>query len=359
MFDHATLDSIRKIANSRNIDYAALAAITEVESAGHAFASVDGRNMPPIRIEGHYFDKLVPAAKRDQARAAKLAHPTAGRIKNPKSQQARYDMLGRMMAIDEAAAIMSCSWGVGQVMGSHWDKLGFRSAADFYRFVTKNVANQVDVMVRYIERFGLMDEIERRDWSGFARGYNGPQFARYGYHTKIAAAFARYNGGNAGARSPAAGMLRMGSKGAGVRELQALLARAGQVLVIDGDFGPSTRDALKRFQLERGLVVDGVAGPATMKALKAFQVDPEERPGDLPAMKVPEVNDAVKATGPIAIIAGIRDQVAETATYLLGVDSDWAYTIANALLTGTAAIGTGLAIWGFYGWWKSRRTLEQ
>src|SRR5262249_129533 len=37
---------------------------------------------------------------------------------------------------------------------------------------------------------------------------------------------------------------------------------------LDGNFGPRTRRALKRFQLWAGLPVDGVAGAATLRALR-------------------------------------------------------------------------------------------
>ncbi len=43
---------------------------------------------------------------------------------------------------------------------------------------------------------------------------------------------------------------------------------------IDGDFGPETEKAVKKFQLDRGLEVDGVVGPATYKALMNKEMPP-------------------------------------------------------------------------------------
>ena len=63
----------------------------------------------------------------------------------------------------------------------------------------------------------------------------------------------------AGAARP---LLRMGSQGAAVRELQALLKVA-----VDGKFGPKTREAVLRFQRSRNLTADGVVGPRTWQAL--------------------------------------------------------------------------------------------
>ncbi len=135
MFDKKILTAIEDRVHVRGITPAALAAVVDVESNGVTFARVDGRSVPLIRTEGHYFDRLVPAKKQKQVRSAGLASPKAGAIKNPKSQENRYRMFQSMCDIDKDAAIMSCSWGVGQIMGVHWPKLGFASADDFRIFV--------------------------------------------------------------------------------------------------------------------------------------------------------------------------------------------------------------------------------
>ncbi len=48
-----------------------------------------------------------------------------------------------------------------------------------------------------------------------------------------------------------------------VRLLQRLLNTLGYNLTIDGDFGPKTEAAVKKFQKEQGIPVDGIAGPQT------------------------------------------------------------------------------------------------
>ncbi|WP_280809362.1 peptidoglycan-binding protein [Variovorax boronicumulans] len=60
--------------------------------------------------------------------------------------------------------------------------------------------------------------------------------------------------------------LRQGSRGADVRRLQEALNRKlqpGPALVIDGDYGPFTRMAVRRLQAANWLVEDGEAGPCT------------------------------------------------------------------------------------------------
>ena len=69
---------------------------------------------------------------------------------------------------------------------------------------------------------------------------------------------------SAPAAAPAAstGVLRAGSKGHDVKRMQVKLR-----ITADGDFGPGTEAALKKWQSANGLTPDGVAGPKTLAKL--------------------------------------------------------------------------------------------
>ena len=120
MFDENLSSAIEKIASELNIEPATLKAVVQVESAGRLSVSIAGRAEPLIRFEGHYFYKLLPLAKRNMAVAQGLASARAGTVKNPLTQKGRWQMLRCAMKINRAAALESVSWGLGQVMGSHW-----------------------------------------------------------------------------------------------------------------------------------------------------------------------------------------------------------------------------------------------
>lgn len=62
--------------------------------------------------------------------------------------------------------------------------------------------------------------------------------------------------------------LRKGAKGDQVKIMQTLLLAKGMKITVDGDFGPKTADALKKFQEAHGLLADAVCGPMTWAALK-------------------------------------------------------------------------------------------
>lgn len=61
--------------------------------------------------------------------------------------------------------------------------------------------------------------------------------------------------------------LTEGMSGPRVLEVQQRLKDLGYRIVVDGDFGPKTREVVKKFQVEHGLRMDGVVGPQTLAAL--------------------------------------------------------------------------------------------
>jgi hypothetical protein len=65
------------------------------------------------------------------------------------------------------------------------------------------------------------------------------------------------------------GPLKPGDSGAQVEILQRALARLGfSAGKVDGDYGPSTTEAVKRFQQSKQLTADGICGSATIAALR-------------------------------------------------------------------------------------------
>jgi hypothetical protein len=266
MFNDKTRTEIARVADRIGVERAALLAIAEVESAGKAFAVVGGRKEPLIRFEGHYFDRRLPVEKRAGARAAGLADPKAGAVKNPASQAARWALLARAASIDHKAAHESVSWGLGQVMGAHWAWLEYADVDALVAEARAGSGGQAALMARYIDKAGLTDAIRRRDWAAFARGYNGPDYKRHGYDRKIAAAYAKHADG--APANDAASPLRKGARGEAVRDLQAKLTHAGYLVGQDGVFGSETLRAVRAFQAAQGISVDGIAGPATMTSLE-------------------------------------------------------------------------------------------
>jgi hypothetical protein len=293
MFDGSARAAIGQIAKRIGVEPAALLAVAEIESAGRPFAMVDGRPMPLIRWECHYFHRLLPNELKPEGVAARLAHPRAGAIPNPNSQAARYQMLKRGMAIHEEAAIGSCSWGLGQVMGSHWRSLGYSSAQHLMKTACSGIPGQTELMARFIQKNGLTNNLRQKNWKAFARAYNGPAYRQNRYDEKMARAYIRYLNGR-----PPPGLLapiiteyappalevmaekeedefalKPGSSGPAVKDLQQALKRAGFFVYPDGHYGPATKKAVMEFQRRAGLEPTGRVGSETRAKLVKLQLD--------------------------------------------------------------------------------------
>ncbi len=234
---------------------AAVRAVIEVESKGGFLPD----KRPKILYERHYFHRLTGG--KYSAKHPDISHPDWGGYGQGGANQ--YVRLHKAIALDRAAALQSASWGNFQVMGNHYKSLGFASVEDFVAAMVSGAAAHLDIFVRFVKKNGLDDELIRRDWDGFARGYNGPKYKENKYDTKLAAAFAFYNAGGPHVDSPNP-VLRMGDKGDAVKKLQALLK-----INADGDFGPGTKAAVIKVQKAKGLYADGIVGKNTWAALGA------------------------------------------------------------------------------------------
>jgi hypothetical protein len=180
-------DDLPLVAGYLGCHLAALRAVIAVESRAEAFAP-DRR--PIILNEPHIFwRELGSGARRDKAVRDKLAYKKQGTRPYPKEQADRYKWLEAAMAIDERAALCSCSWGIGQVMGFNHGVCGFATVQRFVQAMISSESAQIYAVARFIVSNRLEDGLRARDWSGFARGYNGPNFAEGGYHTKLKKAY--------------------------------------------------------------------------------------------------------------------------------------------------------------------------
>lgn len=182
------------VAKELNVDVATVLAINEVESVGMGFLP-DGR--PKILFERHIFYKLLAQKKRHNLRELTQKYPNivASTMGGYVGNHGEYARLSVASSIDDELALEACSWGLFQIMGYHWERLGYKSIKDFVEQMKQSEANQLEAFKRYI----LSDEkllvaLQKQDWVTFARLYNGPAYKRNLYDVKIARAYDRFVG---------------------------------------------------------------------------------------------------------------------------------------------------------------------
>lgn len=220
--------------------------VISVETSGCGF--FDDRR-PQVRYERHIFYRLTQG----RFPVSDINSPDAGGyVGGP----AEYDRLARAMALDQDAALQSASWGIGQVMGENYRAAGFPDAASMVEAMCSTEDAQILAVCRFLTSNGLDRALRNHDWAGFARGYNGPNYAQNSYDTKLLQGYEKYSTG----------------------PLPDLTIRAAQLMLtflghntggVDGVNGPHTSLALQAFQTAKGLPATGAVDGPTMTALHA------------------------------------------------------------------------------------------
>jgi len=244
--------AIAEAAKAIGCEVAAVKAVIAVESQGGFFADT----RPKILFERHVFSKQTGG--RFDASHPDLSASKAGGYQGG---AAEHDRLARAIKLDRAAALKSASWGAFQIMGYHGPSLGYADAEAFCQAMCRSEDDHLDAFVRFVTVNKLNGALCRRDWTEFARRYNGPAFAKNQYDAKLAAAYAKH-GGSGGSAEAGARTLTSGDEGADVTWLQTKLG-----IRADGSFGPATKAAVMAFQRANRLAADGVVGAATRRAL--------------------------------------------------------------------------------------------
>lgn len=183
------------------VPVAAVYALNEVESKGSGFLD---NGKPVILYERHVmFDRLqlVRSSDDDQEqlhqRAEQLAKQ-APNLVNPKAGgyiggSAEHQRLAQARQLDEVSALESASWGGFQVMGYHWQRLGYSSVHDFVTAMNRTEADQLEAFVRYIETDTTLHKaLKALKWATVAKLYNGPNYQRNLYDVKLERAFERH-----------------------------------------------------------------------------------------------------------------------------------------------------------------------
>lgn len=164
-----------------------LHAFIEAETRGSGF---DAQGRPRILFERHKFYKYVQISKREAAMAAGLASPTPGGYGRESDQ---YPKLERAMKLDERAALLSCSWGLAQVMGFNHGLAGYPTVESMVQAFMDDEEAHLQAAVNFIRSANLDDELRRHDWAGFAKGYNGSNYRINRYDEKLAVAYAKWS----------------------------------------------------------------------------------------------------------------------------------------------------------------------
>lgn len=220
-----TQDALIATAALLGVSIAEIMTIIDVETCGVGFLP-DAR--PVILFERHIFSRRTGGKHDDKF--SDISSPKAGGYGGYGAPQ--YDRLYRAMALDEQMALMSASWGLGQIMGFNYESAGYASVESMVHAFCDSEDEQLLAVARFIQKAGLAKPLQNHDWKYFASKYNGPAYDKNNYDTRLAQSYNRWT------KLPPTDCM--------VRAQQVNLAHMGYYKSrIDGIEGPKTRAALQ------------------------------------------------------------------------------------------------------------------
>lgn len=188
-----TEDDYARAAKMLNVPVAAVKAVKEVESGRTSGFSAP--EAPVILFEGHIFWKQLKAQGIDPNKYVRNYNDIVYQswtTKFYKSGLAEYNRLTRAQSINNTAALCSASWGLFQIMGFNYNLCGCADVLEFVKKMMESEGSQLDLFVKFILANKWDSYLRKQDWAGFARRYNGPQYAQNKYDKKLLAAYNKY-----------------------------------------------------------------------------------------------------------------------------------------------------------------------
>ena len=188
---HLQHSDLVKAAGQLEVSLASVYAINEVESQGQGFLP---NGKAKILFERHVFRERLEAAGHDigklEAQYPNLVNATAGGYAGG---TAEWQRLALARQIDETAALESASWGAFQIMGYHWQRLGYESVQTFVAAMSESEGQQLEAFVRFILADTVLHSaLKARKWAKVAELYNGSGYKRNLYDIKLARAYERH-----------------------------------------------------------------------------------------------------------------------------------------------------------------------
>jgi peptidoglycan hydrolase-like protein with peptidoglycan-binding domain len=165
---------------------AAIKAVVETEVAIRGAFDGDGR--PTILYERHKFSRHTGG--RYDATHPDLSNPVGGGYGRFSEQ---YPKLERAMKLNSSAALKSASWGAFQILGENHVQAGHATVEAFVAAMKSGILAQAEAFVTFVlANRTLLSALRARNWSTFARIYNGPAYKKFAYDDKMRSNYLKY-----------------------------------------------------------------------------------------------------------------------------------------------------------------------
>lgn len=178
----------KKVAEELEIEVAAMKAVVEIEA---------GKKMEGFWAPGVPVANFDMAMYRNARRKVKTVRKAPASECVPASLTGSYarkewGLIVKYRKINMDAANMGTFWGMFQIGGFNYKLCGCQDVDEMVRLMSHSELEQLELFAAFAINTGMVNALREKNWAKFARQYNGASYARRGYHTRMAKAYAKY-----------------------------------------------------------------------------------------------------------------------------------------------------------------------
>lgn len=181
-----TEEDYKRVADDLGIEVAAIKAVVLIE-AGQALEGFLAPGVPVINYDPVMYRKLKSNSTRKAPKDSKIPEGITSAYDRKEWQQL---IDARKKNMDKAN--MATFWGMFQIGGFNYKICGCQSVDEFIEKMSSSEAAQLELFAILIKETKMVKYLQQKDWAGFARRYNGPGYAKRGYHKKMAKAYNKF-----------------------------------------------------------------------------------------------------------------------------------------------------------------------
>lgn len=174
------------VAEELQVEVAAIKAVVVIE-AGAKMEGFWAPGVPIINFDRTMYNKFRhKATDKTGAKGEKVPSGLKGYALQEWTQ------LINARKVNAQGANMGTFWGMFQIGGFNYKLCGCESVDEFVRLMSYSELEQLELFAALIKNTGMVKDLKAKNWAAFARKYNGPSYARRGYHTKMANAYKKF-----------------------------------------------------------------------------------------------------------------------------------------------------------------------
>lgn len=185
-YERLTDADFERVARELDVETAAIKAVVSIE-AGSAMQGFWAPGVPVINFDPTMYRKYAPKAKNKAG--AKGETVPAGLTGYARSE---WSQLINARKVNAEGANLGTFWGMFQIGGFCYEVCNCKSVDEFVKRMSQSELEQLELFAAFVKNTGYVRDMRAKNWAAFSRKYNGPSYAKRGYHTKMAAAYSKF-----------------------------------------------------------------------------------------------------------------------------------------------------------------------